>query len=79
VTEDVCGFVELVKTNAETISTCILNKLREWGFDLTRLRGQGLLDLASNQFNGDLTFIFHYRFHNIFTLTRRTDEPCDFS
>ncbi|VDI41134.1 Hypothetical predicted protein [Mytilus galloprovincialis] len=41
VTEDFCGFVELVKTNAETISTCILNKLREWGFDLTRLRGQG--------------------------------------
>ena len=40
-TEDVCGFVELVKTNAETISTCILNKLREGGFDLTRLRGQG--------------------------------------
>ncbi|CAC5362837.1 unnamed protein product [Mytilus coruscus] len=33
-------FVELVKTNAETISTCILNKLREWGLDLTRLRGQ---------------------------------------
>ncbi|CAG2234857.1 unnamed protein product [Mytilus edulis] len=32
---------KLVKTNAETISTCILNKLREWGFDLTRLRGQG--------------------------------------
>jgi hypothetical protein len=23
------------------ISACILNKLREWGFDLTRLRGQG--------------------------------------
>ena len=41
VTEDFCGFVKLVKTNAETISTCILNKLREWGFDLTRLRGQG--------------------------------------
>ena len=41
VTEDFCGFVELVKTNAETISTYILNKLREWGFDLTRLRGQG--------------------------------------
>ncbi|CAC5381162.1 unnamed protein product [Mytilus coruscus] len=41
VTEDFCGFVELVKTNAETISTCILNKLREWGFNLTRLRGQG--------------------------------------
>lgn len=41
VTEDFCGFVELVKTDAETISTSILNKLREWGFDLTRLRGQG--------------------------------------
>jgi hypothetical protein len=41
VTEDFCGFVKLVKANAETISTCILNKLREWGFDLTRLRGQG--------------------------------------
>jgi hypothetical protein len=41
VTEDFCGFVELVKTNAETISTYILNKLRQWGFDLTRLRGQG--------------------------------------
>ena len=29
VTEDFCGFVKVVKTNAETISTCILNKLRE--------------------------------------------------
>ena len=60
VTEDFCGFVKLVKTNAETISTCILNKLREWGFDLTRLRGQSYdgCSTMSGEVSGVKTIIF---------------------
>ncbi|XP_056017385.1 52 kDa repressor of the inhibitor of the protein kinase-like [Ostrea edulis] len=41
VTEDFCGFIELKSTDAKTISNCILENLRKWGFNLANLRGQG--------------------------------------
>jgi hypothetical protein len=41
VTEDFCGFVEQKPTDAETISRSLWENLRNWGFDLTKLRWQG--------------------------------------
>ena len=40
VTEDFCGFVELLRTDAETISNSLLVNLRNWGFYLTNPRWQ---------------------------------------
>ena len=41
VTEDFCGFVEQKPTDAEIISRSLWENLRNWGFDLTKLRWQG--------------------------------------
>ena len=47
VTEHFCGFVELQRTDAETISSSLLVNLRNWGYDLTNPRWQ-LNDGCSN-------------------------------
>lgn len=39
--EEFIGFVELTKTDAETISQSILSCMEQWGLDITKLRGQG--------------------------------------
>lgn len=39
--EEFIGFVELTKTDAETISQSILFCMEQWGLDITKLRGQG--------------------------------------
>ena len=41
VTEGIYGFVELKPIDAETISGRLLVNVRNWGFDLTKLRRQG--------------------------------------
>lgn len=39
--EEFIGFVELTKTDAETIAQSILSCMELWGLDITKLRGQG--------------------------------------
>ena len=46
-TEDFCGFVELQRTDAKTISSSFLVNLRNWDFHLTNPRWQ-LYDGCSN-------------------------------
>ncbi|CAC5400190.1 unnamed protein product [Mytilus coruscus] len=42
VNEDFLGFVEVERTDTETLCNAVLHNLgQEWGFDLTKLRGQG--------------------------------------
>ncbi|MES9880276.1 MAG: DUF4371 domain-containing protein [Sedimenticola sp.] len=41
VREDFLGFVELPRTNAETITHVMIDKLREWKVDLDKWRGKG--------------------------------------
>ncbi|XP_062608080.1 zinc finger MYM-type protein 1-like [Saccostrea cucullata] len=42
VNEDFLGFVEVAQTDSETVCNTVLHNLgAEWGFDLTKLRGQG--------------------------------------
>ena len=41
VCEDFLGFIALKTTNAENITDKMLEKLSEWGVDLTKLRGKG--------------------------------------
>ena len=43
VCEDFLGFKALKTTNAENITDKMLEKLSEWGVDLTKLRGKGLM------------------------------------
>jgi hypothetical protein len=52
VTEHFCGFVELQRTDAETISSSLLVNLRNWGYDLTNPRWQlndGMNDIILNK------------------------------
>ena len=39
--EEFLGFVELTKTDAKSIADSILACMRQWGLDITKLRGQG--------------------------------------
>ncbi|VDI48642.1 Hypothetical predicted protein [Mytilus galloprovincialis] len=42
VNEDFLGFVEVERTDAETLCDAVLHNIgQEWGFDLTKFRGQG--------------------------------------
>ena len=39
--KDFIGFVELPKTNAETITNKLIESLQQWNLDLTKWRGKG--------------------------------------
>ena len=41
VRKEFLGFVELTKTDAKIIADSILACMRQWGLDITKLRGQG--------------------------------------
>ncbi len=41
ITEDFIGFLELKRTDAATIADALISCLRDWGFNLAKLRGQG--------------------------------------
>ena len=41
VCEDFLGFVELPKQDAGTIATAIMTRMKTWGLDVKKLRGQG--------------------------------------
>jgi hypothetical protein len=54
VTEDFCGFVEQKPTDAETISRSLWENLRNWGFDLIKLRWQGY-DAGCSTMSGEVS------------------------
>ena len=45
VEEAFLGFVELPKTDAQTISEVLLNNVQHWGLNTSKSRGQGYMAL----------------------------------
>lgn len=76
VREEFMGFIEVTKTNAETIADTIMTFLEKWGLDISKLRGQGYdgASVMSGHVNGVQTrirntcpraYYVHCRSHNL--------------